>query len=144
MSGCVSLPLATPEQDRAAKLFNVDPEKASVYLFRKSSGYGAVITFPITLDGREVGQTKSGSFFLFKLNPGEHDIWVKGGDSVKSLNKKYLMHISVKKGEIYYLEQTASSARTPRLEFVDKKRGMNIVSKCDLLEEQKFKGPDVY
>lgn len=143
-TGCVSVPMAPSEKDKEAKLFEADPDNAIVYLFRKSSSYGMTITFPITLDGREVGKTKSGSFFMFRLPPGEHDIWVTGGDSIESLNTKYKFTVMANPGEIYFIEQSSSTARSPRLDFVSKIDGKNAVLNCDLLAEEKIQGPSVF
>ncbi|MCG7981400.1 MAG: DUF2846 domain-containing protein [Candidatus Thiodiazotropha lotti] len=138
--GCVSVPLASKDADMAAKQFISDPDNASVYIYRKFSTYGLIVAYPVYVDGKYVGKLKVGSFFMLTLPPGEHDVWVDGAD-VKSLNKKYYFPLTVEAGEIYIIEQTAVTARTPKLAFKENREGMEAVRKCDLMEVEAIKGP---
>lgn len=147
LTGCASLlrptvPLAAAEADQKAKLFEPDINKASVYIFREGSGAGVVATFPITVDGYQAGRMISGTYFLFKLAPGEHDIWVQGAKGHESIKVAFPVNVSA--GEIYFIEQTFQLTHSPQLTFVDKERGMEVVRKCELMEKDAFKAPALF
>lgn len=74
MSGCASVPMATKEQDAAAKQF-VAPEgdKAGLYVFRNSN-FGAAIKKLITLDGNPLGETAAMTYFYKDIAPGKHTL----------------------------------------------------------------------
>lgn len=55
-SGCASVPMASKEDDAAAKSFRAPSDKGRIYVYRNESMGGAV-KIPITLDGKLKGST---------------------------------------------------------------------------------------
>jgi hypothetical protein len=74
LSGCASVPMASPEQDAAAKQF-VAPEgdKVGLYVFRNSN-FGTALKKLITLDGSPLGQTAPMTYFYKDIAPGKHNL----------------------------------------------------------------------
>lgn len=144
VSGCATAPLESESVDAKAKQFLADPENATVYIYRESSFYGAAIGFPITVDGNNIGSTTSGSYFLLKLSPGVHDIWVSGGDSVRVANVNARLSHDFSAGKIYFIHQDFSSARNASLILADEDSAKNIIrSDCKRLKVAEQSG-DVY
>lgn len=141
LPGCASVPLAAIENDRNAKLFSPVVNNAIIYVYRKSSAYGAAITYPIIVDGKKLGELASGTFVKYEVTEGEHDLWAVGGDSWKSLNKKFIYPLHANAGQIYIFELTASTARSPKIVPIDQPKGMEAVKKCKLIKLEDFKGP---
>ena len=130
LAGCATKPLAPDDEDRAAKLFRPEPDKGVIYIFRENDYY--VTAHPVVVDGRKLGSMHSGTYFRLEVEQGEHDIWADGAD-IAILNKKFRLPLDVEKGELYFIQQTASSARSPHLESIAPDAGMSEVRKCRLM-----------
>jgi uncharacterized protein DUF2846 len=70
-SACASVPMASPEKDRAAKEFKTTPGKANLYVFRDESMGGAV-KMSVLLDDKLLGDTAAKTFLLEAVDPGKH------------------------------------------------------------------------
>ncbi len=70
VSGCASIPLASSEEDKQAKLFQVGEGKSNIYLYQTESDEGA--TPRITLNGKEAGKLGQYTYFLWSVDPGRH------------------------------------------------------------------------
>ena len=66
-SGCASVPMATPEQDAAARSFSVKPDKANIYVYRNEA-MGAAIKMPVALNGKLVGDTAAKTFLKLEVS----------------------------------------------------------------------------
>ena len=73
LTGCASVPMASLEADNNAKRFAVDPNKASIYLYRNES-YGGAIAMPVSLNGQMAGRTGPQTYFYWSVEPGEYEI----------------------------------------------------------------------
>lgn len=80
--GCVSVPMATAEQDRSAKEFRTTPGKANLYVFRDES-FGAGVKMGLQLDGRVLGDTGAKTFHLTTVSPGPHVLISKAENDEK-------------------------------------------------------------
>ncbi|QEH95389.1 DUF2846 domain-containing protein [Gluconobacter thailandicus] len=72
LSGCASVPLATPEDTALAKTFASPPSgKAAIYFYRDSF-MGQALKRDISVDGKCVGKTANNMFF-YSLVDGNKD-----------------------------------------------------------------------
>jgi hypothetical protein len=132
-SGCASVPMASSEQDTAAKSFATKPGKANVYVYRNES-MGAAIKMPVAVNGKLVGDTAAKTYLLLEVAPGQHTITSKTeNDSSVTVNavagNNYFLWQEVKMGLMV--------ARS-NLQQVDEKTGRAGVEECKLVEASKF------
>jgi hypothetical protein len=128
-SGCVSVPMASPERDSAAKSFSVKPGKANIYVYRNES-MGAAIKMTLALDGKIVGSTAAKTYVLLEVNPGKYTLLSKAeNDSTLAVTaapgRNYFVWQEVKMGVF--------GARSA-LQLVDDTTGRAGVAECKLIE----------
>ena len=129
LQGCASVQMASNEADSAAKAFNVTPEKSTIYLFRDEF-MGAAVTMDVYLDGKFQGFTGANTYFVWVVDPGEHEIKsVAENDEV--------VKITTEPGKIYYIWQEVKmgimSGRN-KLSVVDEERGKKGVNASKLID----------
>lgn len=129
LSGCASVPMATPEEDAKAKEFVAVSGKSNIYIYRNES-LGAAVKMPVLIDGVSVGDTVADSYILRTMDPGKHTILSKGeNDSTLELDAKantnYYVWQEIKMGVF--------SARS-NLHNVDDATGKAAVSECKLIK----------
>lgn len=129
LTGCASVPTASPELDKQAKKFNTSPDKATVYIYRNES-MGAAIKMDVMVDGRTIGQTAAKTYFALAVPPGKHTVVSKAeNDSAVVLDtqagKNYYVWQEVKMGVMYARNQ---------LQVVDEAKGKAGVMECSLIE----------
>jgi hypothetical protein len=127
--GCASVPMASPEQDTAAKSFAVKPGKANIYVYRNES-MGAAIKMTLVMDGKLVGSSAAKTYLLLEVDPGNHTLISKTeNDSTLSVaaaaGRNYFVWQEVKMG--------AFSARSA-LQLVDDAKGKAGVAECKLIQ----------
>lgn len=132
LTGCASVPKASPEQDARAKTFAVAAGKSNIYLYRNESMGGAV-KMDVMLDGKPMGQTAAQTYFMFEVTPGKHTITSKAENEVMQeviaeAGKNHFIWQEVKMGVMY--------ARN-KLNPVDEKTGRAGVAECSLIEAAK-------
>jgi len=129
LQGCASVQMASSEADTAAKSFNASPEKSTIYLFRDEF-MGAAVTMDVFLDGKFQGFTGANTYFVWTVDPGEHEIKsVAENDEVVKL--------TTESGKIYYVWQEVKmglmSGRNA-LHIVDEERGKKGVMASKLID----------
>ena len=128
-SGCVSVPMASPERDSAAKTFTVKPDKANIYVYRNET-LGAAMKMPIVLNGKLVADTASMTYLLLEVPPGSHKL------VSKTENDATLM-LNADAGRNYFIWQEAKMGGfAPRsaLHLVDESTGKAGIKECKLIE----------
>ena len=129
LTGCASVPMASPEHDAQAKSFAVQPGKSNIYLYRNES-MGAAVKMDVVLDNNPVGKTVAKSYMKLEVSPGQHTIISKAeNDDVLNINteagKNYFVWQEVKMGILY--------ARN-LMHLTDEQTGKAGVMECKLLE----------
>ncbi|HEY6094911.1 MAG TPA: DUF2846 domain-containing protein [Gallionellaceae bacterium] len=129
LTGCASVPMASPEQDAKAKTFAVATDKANIYLYRNEAMGGAV-KMDVVLDGKAIGQTTAKTYIVMEVAPGKHVITSKAENEVMQeviaqAGKNYFIWKEVKMGVMY--------ARN-KLNLVDEATGRAGVAECSLIE----------
>jgi len=125
LSGCVSVPMASPEADAQAKTYATLPTKANLYVFRHES-FGRTNKMTVSLDGKLVGQTTAQTYFLLQVDPGKHEV-ASLAENVSTLS------VDAQAGKNYFVWQEvkmgAWSARS-LLQLVDEETGRKRVDAC--------------
>ena len=101
-AGCASVPMDRLEEDSEAKTFATLPEKASLYIYRNEV-FGAAIPMTVLLNGRNLGQTASKTYFHLNLLPGTYEIDSAAENTAHlslelEANKNYFVWQEVKMG----------------------------------------------
>jgi hypothetical protein len=128
LAGCAAhVPMASPEQDAAAKRFAAPADRANLYVYRHET-FGFAVTLPLTLDGMQLGETAAQTYFVVPLAPGEHTLLSKGESTVELV-------LDVAAGRNYFVWQEVkmgfASARSA-LHQVDDATGRGAVGQCQL------------
>lgn len=74
LSGCASVPMASKEQDAAAKSFAAPAsDKAGLYVYRNSF-VGQALRKVVSIDGTVIGTTANKTYFYKEIAPGGHKL----------------------------------------------------------------------
>lgn len=129
LSGCASVPKASPEQDQAAKQFQVPADKARIYVYRNES-LGAAVGMPVSLNGAVMGKTAAKTYFAWDIAPGSHSL-------TSHTENDATLTVDAKPGQAYFVWQEVkmgfASARSA-LHLVDAAKGQAGVQECELIE----------
>lgn len=132
LTGCASVPMATPEQDAAAKSFTVKADKANLYIYRNES-FGGAVKMPVLVDGKMVGDTMKMSYIKYEVAPGAHTIISKAENDAE-------LKVDAAAGKNYFVWQEVKmgvwSARSA-LSLVDAEKGQAGVKECKLIDAPK-------
>ena len=139
------MPLASEELDKQAKTFTPVPDKAVVYIYRKNSRvYKKNVKYPISVDGRNLGMVKTGTFFRMELEPGVHDIWVLKADALSSVSR---YSSKFEANQQYFLRNTMKNMTFrghAKLTPIPAEEAKNDIRECQLLIPAKQEGPALY
>lgn len=127
LGGCASVPMATPQQDAAAKQFTVPTGKSRIYLYRNEN-FGGAIKMTVSLDGKTMGQTGPKTFFIWDVTPGHH--------TIESLTENVAkLSLDTQAGQPYFVWQEVKMGMLSAgsvLHLVDRQAGMQGVMECNL------------
>ena len=131
VTGCASVPLASPEADTAAKRF-VPPTdgKASVYIYRNSF-VGQALKKSVSVDNRTLGETANKVFFQTTVTPGSHQLSTESEFSDNTLN------FTATAGMNYFFEQYIKMGvfvGGANLKAVSEDEGKANILKCQLAQ----------
>jgi hypothetical protein len=126
-SGCASVPMGDPQQDKAVKTFSVKPGKAGIYVYRNEN-FGGAVTMDVFLNDRPLGQTAAKTFLFAEVEPGVHKVLGKA-------ENESIMNVIAEAGRNYFVWQEVKMgiffARN-ELKIVDEKTGQEGVLECSL------------
>ncbi|UTW03616.1 DUF2846 domain-containing protein [Amphritea atlantica] len=97
VTGCASVPMEALVKDTESKQFVPAPDKASLYIYRNEV-LGAAIPMSVFINGKNLGQTASKTYFHLSLIPGQYDI-----DSIAENNCS--LSLSVEPNQNYFVWQ---------------------------------------
>jgi uncharacterized protein (DUF2345 family) len=69
--------MASAERDTAAKSFKSGADQANVYVYRLSAA-AMLVKFPVSLDGKYLGELAVGTFAHASVAPGQHTVLSSG------------------------------------------------------------------
>ncbi|MDI3326739.1 DUF2846 domain-containing protein [Pontibacterium granulatum] len=73
ISGCASVPMASLDKDVSAKSFSPPAGRASLYIYRNEV-LGSAIPMTVLINGKNLGQTASKTYFHLDLLPGTYEV----------------------------------------------------------------------
>ena len=130
LTGCATVPMASKEMDAAAKSFDVRPDQANLFVYRASE-WGTAVKFPVTLDGRMLGELPGSTFIFLPVAPGPHKLFVSG-ESTKTLS------FTAEAGRNIYVKVTPTmgwvSAGVSLTLMTDENEAKQDVVGCTLIE----------
>lgn len=131
VTGCASVPLASPEADAAAKQFAPPSDgKASVYIYRNCF-VGQALTKTVSIDNRALGKTSNKVFFHTTVTPGSHQLSTESEFGDNTLN------FTANAGMSYFFEQYIKMGvfvGGANLKAVSEGEGKANVLKCRLAQ----------
>jgi hypothetical protein len=103
-AACASARLAKPEQDAAAKQFQVPSGESNIYIYR-SEDIVLNTAIAVTIDGKPAGNTKQKTFILKTVPPGKYTITAQAENTdtielVTEAGKNYFIWLEVRIGVI--------------------------------------------
>lgn len=129
-SGCATVPMAAPDRDLAAKTFATQPDAANLYVYRASS-FGAAVKFPVTVDGKMMGELPGSTYLLVRVPPGPHTVGV-----VAQTNKT--QDLTAEAGRNHYVKVTPAmgflQAAANLTLMTDEKEAQEDVKGCALIQ----------
>lgn len=129
-SGCASVPMAPPDRDLAAKTFAPQPGTANLYVYRASS-FGTAVKFPVTVDGKFMGELPGSTYLLTTVQPGPHVVGV-----VAQTNKT--QDFTAEAGKNHYVKVTPAmgfiQAAANLTLMTDEKEAQEDVKGCFLIQ----------
>lgn len=132
LTGCASVPTADPALDAKFKEFK-SPEEglAGLYLYRKTTPFGAALKKTLYVDKKEVGETAIGTYFYFQVKPGEHEIATESEFSPNAIK------VSCEEGKNTYVEQYIKLGLFvggANLKQVDEAKAQDVLKSCKLAQ----------
>ena len=79
---CTHIPLASVEDDAAAKSFETRPDMCGLYVFRPGT-HGGGMELELLLDGRPFGRTDGGDYIFGWVVPGPHTLASRDDDDMR-------------------------------------------------------------
>lgn len=131
LSGCASVPMASLDEDRQAKMFAPSPGQATIYLYRNES-LGGAITMPVSLDDRIMGRTAPKTYFVWRVAPGKHEVASHTENTAKIV-------IDTRAGENYYIWQEVKWgmwAPRSQLHEVETEKAQKAIKGCKLADSK--------
>ena len=127
LNGCASVPMASLEEDSAAKKYQVSKDKSMIYLFRNEN-FGGALPLTVSIDEQIAGQTAPYTYFVWEVVPGEHLI-KSFAEDVSSLL------LVAQPGKAHFVRQEVKMgmwmARSQLYE-VSEKDGIDAVNECKM------------
>ncbi|WP_432698034.1 DUF2846 domain-containing protein [Marinobacterium sp. YM272] len=125
LGGCASVSMTSLDADRQAKEFAVADDKSNIYLYRNEM-FGGAIAMPVSLDGRMAGRTGPETFFLWEVEPGQHEV-------VSHTENEARLTLTTEAGRNYFIWQEVKmgmwTARS-QLHEVSEEEGRAGVQEC--------------
>ena len=100
MTGCTSIPHATPEERADALKMMTNSDKAAVYTFRGEKGSYKIHQLPMKIKGTEI-KTYGNSFTKTLVNPGKGTIET---DMVQLIGNDTELEVDLEAGKSYFYE----------------------------------------
>jgi len=133
MTGCASVPMASPDQDMTMKKFDLPADgKSGVYVYRDSF-VGQALKKSLYIDGKLIGETANKVYFFKEVEPGEHTLSTESEFSNNDLK------FTAESGKNYFFEQyikMGAFVGGANVKAVSESEGKAGVSQCKLAKSQ--------
>lgn len=135
ITGCASVPKASPEYQQRAMSFAPASGKAGVYVIRPSSPVAVALLYQVSLDYVPYGTLASGSFTYAEVEPGQHMLQAVVMRHSAGEGKPFTF--TAEPSKLYFL-QTAMGFGYMKLEPVEEAKGKALVQKYKLSGDSSF------
>lgn len=129
LTGCVSVPLASPAEDATCKLFDAPTDgNAGVYIYRNCF-VGQAIKRSVSIDNERLGETSNGVYFYKSVSPGEHTL------ATQSEFGETTIQFNAHPGSNHFFEQYMTMglfSASAGIKAVSEAEGKANVTKCQL------------
>jgi len=125
---CATAQFTTPEEDSAAKRFNVKNSKSNIYIY-KNENLGLNTEISVDIDGKHAGNTLQKTFILESVGPGEHTITAHAENTSK-------IELVTEAGKIYFVwldVNLGAFVNRGQLRSVSEEKGKSGVMECMLV-----------
>jgi hypothetical protein len=85
-TGCASVPMASLDQDREAKMFRPRPGQSMLYVVRPGTFGGGAQLAPVLVEGRRIGGLPGGSYLAIELPPGLYRVSTESPEHYKVIS----------------------------------------------------------
>jgi hypothetical protein len=127
--GCVSVPMAKPEEDLAAKEFKAPGPAANLYVYRNDKLRGSGLKLGVKLDGVHLGDLLRLTYLHALIAPGRH--------ALTSTNAENDLIFEAQAGGNYFVWDEMDIGLLSWqsvVHQVDESTGKAVVLKCELAE----------
>ena len=127
-AGCVTVPMASMEEDARGKQFVANPDKSLIYLFRNES-YGGAVSLGVALDDKMQGNTAPYTYYVWEVSPGRHKITSYGETRIEN-------HVlTTMPNQIYFVRQEVVWRANSSLYEITAEEGKKAVLECNRAQE---------
>lgn len=112
LTACVSVKMASKDDDLRAKKFAPPPGKANVYILRPSQVTLSALLFSVTIDGAPLGRTKVGTYLHAELAPAIYTL------GTQSETKSSVKLVAEAGKNYFYLQDVGFGAISARSELL--------------------------
>jgi hypothetical protein len=126
---CATAQHATPDEDSAAKRFNVTNGKSNIYIYRNEN-LGLNTEISVDIDDKHAGNTLQETFILQTVDPGKHKITAHAENTseielITEAGKTYFVWLEVELGVV---------VNRGHLHSVSEEKGKAGVLECRLVK----------
>lgn len=133
LSGCATIPMASKQEDAAAKQFSLPPDgKAGLYIYRDCF-VGQALKKDLSLDGVLLGETANKVYFYKVIDPGKHQLATESEFSDNAIS------FEADAAKNYFVEQYirfGAFVGGANLRIVDEAEGKKAVLECGLAQHK--------
>lgn len=126
VGGCASTPQASADRDREAKEFGSHPGSSTIYIYRSQLNRGRDDS-TLFVNGRIVGATLPGGYFVVNVDPGVQQLNGMGPDNGR-------LSLETRSGELYFISLTVNAGQSV-FEPVAPAVGRKAIENCCVLME---------
>lgn len=126
LAACTSTPQANRGSDQSAKEFATHPGYSTVYVYRQSTD-NHFDDSVLYVDGRLIGTTLPGGYFLLNLQPGRHQLNGVGPDQGR-------MTLETRSDALHFVRLSLVGGYS-HFEEIPEKSGRSELSRCCALLE---------
>lgn len=135
LTGCASVPTASPEFQQKALSFTPPPGMASVYVYRPYNFVGSAVAWSISLDFREFGSLALETYLFGNVEPGQHILKPLPFSGAKRTQ------FDAQEGKLYFFKVTPGMASL-NIDPVEESEGREKVSNYTLSGDNVFEWED--
>jgi Protein of unknown function (DUF2846) len=140
ITGCASVPTASPEFERTAQSFTPPPGMASVYIYRPYNFVGSGLVLNVTIDDKKLGTLVTNTYLLGNIVPGKHII--KVNSSIERVDSSGIVtQLDAEPGKLYFFKIVTGWWTNFKVEQVVEKDGLHeinyVISSKNLTHEER-------